>query len=83
MRASLILFLIFCNQLSCVPISCEPLALGRLQPLGRKPPGHAPRRFRDLFGITGEANTQMALAAGTEGAAGRSPNAGFVDEPQG
>ena len=43
---------------------------------------HSARRFRDLVGIAGEANTQMALAAGTEGAAGRGADTGFVDEAQ-
>ena len=47
---------------------------------GREPPRHAPRRFGDLFGVTGEANTQMAFAARTEGASGRGANTGFVDE---
>ena len=47
---------------------------------GREPSRHPARRFRDLIGIAGEANAQMALAAGTEGAAGRGADSGFVDE---
>ncbi len=50
--------------------------------LGREPPRHAPRRFGNLFGIAGEANPKVAFAAGTEGAARRGANAGFVDEPK-
>jgi hypothetical protein len=50
--------------------------------LGCEPPRHAARRFCDLFGITGKADTEVALAARAEGRAGRRADASFVDEPQ-
>src|ERR1700733_7722024 len=50
--------------------------------LGCEPPRHAARRFCDLFGITGKADTEVALAARAEGRAGRRAAASFVDEPQ-
>ena len=47
-----------------------------------QPARHPPRRLGDLLGIAGEAQAQVALAAGAEGAAGRRADARFVDETQ-
>src|ERR1700727_1294876 len=60
----------------------RPASIQKHLPRGSKPSRHAPRRFRDLFGIAGEANTKMAFAAGTEGPTRRRADAGLVDESQ-
>src|SRR5260370_20445274 len=51
--------------------------------LSREPGPEAPRRLGDLLGRAGEAEPDIALAAGPEGRAWGGAEARFVDEPLG